>query len=48
VDHVLNLAFPGLDSKAPMVGAMDGIAVPNGRACTSSSFAPIHVLKATG
>jgi cysteine desulfurase len=42
--HVLNLAFPGLDSEA----LRDLVAVSNGSACTSSSYKPSHVLKAMG
>ena len=48
MDHVLNLAFPGLDSEALMVGLKDLIAISNGSACTSSSYSPSHVLKAMG
>jgi len=47
-DHVLNLAIPGLDSEALMVALKDLIAISNGSACTSSSYAPSHVLKAMG
>ena len=46
--HVLNLAFPGLDSQALMVAIKELVAVSNGSACTSSSSAPSHVLKAMG
>ncbi|MFZ1642427.1 MAG: cysteine desulfurase DndA [Candidatus Contendobacter sp.] len=48
MDHVLNLAFPGLDSEALMVGLKDLIAISNGSACTSSRYTPSHVLKAMG
>jgi cysteine desulfurase len=47
-DHVLNLAFPGLDSEALMVALKNLVAISNGSACTSSSYAPSHVLKAMG
>ena len=47
-DHVLNIAFPGLDSEALMVALKGEIAVSNGSACTSSSYTPSHVLKAMG
>jgi len=48
MDHVLNLAFPGLDSEALIVTLKDLIAISNGSACTSSSYTPSHVLKAMG
>jgi cysteine desulfurase len=48
LDHVLNLAFPGLDSEALIVALKDLIAISNGSACTSSSYTPSHVLKAMG
>lgn len=48
LDHVLSLGFPGLDSEALMVALKDLIAISNGSACTSSSYAPSHVLKAMG
>jgi cysteine desulfurase len=47
-EHVLNIAFPGLDSEAMMVALKGDIAVSNGSACTSSSYTPSHVLKAMG
>ena len=48
MDHVLNLSFQGLDSEALMVALKDLIAISNGSACTSSSYAPSHVLQAMG
>lgn len=48
MDHVLNLAFPGLDSEALMVALKDLIAISNGSACTSNTYTPSHVLKAMG
>ena len=46
--HVLNLSIPGLDSEALMVALKDVIAISNGSACTSSNYAPSHVLKSMG
>ena len=48
MDHVLNLAFPGLDSEALMVGLKDLITISNGSACASGSYTPSHVLQAMG
>lgn len=48
MDHVVNLAFSGLDSEALIVALKDLIAISNGSACTSSSYTPSHVLKAMG
>lgn len=48
MDHVLNLAFPGLDSEALIVSLKDLVAISNGSACTSSSYKPSHVIKAMG
>lgn len=48
MDHVLNLAVPGIDSEALMVALKDLVAISNGSACTSSSYTPSHVLKAMG
>ena len=48
MDHVLNLAFPGIDSEAMIVALKDLVAISNGSACTSSSYTPSHVLKAMG
>lgn len=46
--HVLNVAFPGMDSEALIVGLKDLVAISNGSACTSSSYTPSHVLTAMG
>lgn len=48
MDHVLNLAFPGLDSEALIVALKDLVAISNGSACTSNSYTPSHVLTAMG
>ena len=48
MDHVLNLAFPGIDSEALIVVLKDLVAISNGSACTSSSYTPSHVIKAMG
>ena len=48
MDHVLNLAFPGIDSEALIVALKDLVAISNGSACTSSSYKPSHVIKAMG
>lgn len=48
MDHVLNLAFVGIDSEALIVALKDRIAISNGSACTSSSYKPSHVIKAMG
>jgi cysteine desulfurase len=47
-DHVLNIRFPGVDSEALMLELRDWFAFSNGSACTSSSYAPSHVLIAMG
>jgi len=48
MDHVLNLAFPGVHSEALIVALKDLAAISNGSACTSSSYKPSHVIKAMG
>lgn len=48
MDHVLNLAFAGIDSEALIVALKDLVAISNGSACTSSSYTPSHVIKALG
>jgi cysteine desulfurase len=48
MDHVVNLAFPGIDSEALIVALKDLVAISNGSACTSSSYTPSHVIKAMG
>jgi cysteine desulfurase len=44
--HVVNVSFRGVDSEALMVELRDTVAVSNGSACTSSEYAPSHVLLA--
>jgi len=46
--HVLNISFPGVDSEALMMVVREEVAISNGAACTSTSYAPSHVLKAMG
>jgi len=46
--HVLNLAFPGIDSEALMVALKHEVAISNGSACTSANYKPSHVLEAMG
>lgn len=46
--HVMNLAFPGIDSETLMVAWKDLVAVSNGSACTSQNYQPSHVLTAMG
>jgi cysteine desulfurase len=48
MDHVTNLSLPGIDSEALMVAWKGIVAVSNGSACTSHSYAPSHVLQAMG
>ena len=48
MEHVINIAFPGLDSEALIVALKGQVAISNGSACTSSSYQPSHVLKAMG
>ena len=42
MDHVLNLAFPGIDSEALIVALKDLVAISNGSACSSSSYTPMR------
>lgn len=44
----INVSFPGLDSEAVMLALKGDIAISNGSACTSQSYAPSHVLTAMG
>jgi cysteine desulfurase len=46
--HVLNISFVGLDSEAVMLALKEIVAISNGSACTSQTYAPSHVLKAMG
>jgi cysteine desulfurase len=43
----LNLAFPGVEGEALLMGLKD-VAVSSGSACTSATLRPSHVLKAIG
>ena len=46
MSHVVNVSFLGVDSEALMLAVRAEIAISNGSACTSASYAPSHVLKA--
>jgi len=46
--NILSISLPGLDSEAVMVALKGTVAVSNGSACTSTSYAPSHVLTAMG
>jgi cysteine desulfurase len=46
--HVINLSFRGVDSEAFVLLARDDVAISNGAACTSATYATSHVLKAMG
>lgn len=48
IPHILNLAFPHLDSEAVILALRDIAAVSNGSACTSTNYEPSHVLTAMG
>lgn len=48
LSSTLNIRFPDLDSEALMVATKDLVAISNGSACTSASYAPSHVLIAMG
>ncbi|HVC20042.1 MAG TPA: IscS subfamily cysteine desulfurase [Vicinamibacterales bacterium] len=45
--HNLNVAFPGVEGEALVMGLKD-VAVSSGSACTSASIEPSHVLKGLG
>lgn len=47
-EHVVNIRIPGVDSEALMMALRGSLAVSNGSACTSDSYAPSHVLLAMG
>ncbi len=47
-DHVLNVSFPGVDSKALMVSLGVCIAFADGAACSAGSTTRSHVLNAMG
>lgn len=44
----VNFSIPGLDSEAAMLALKPLVAISNGSACTSQSYAPSHVLAAMG
>ena len=44
----INFSIPGVDSEAAMLALKDVLAISNGSACTSQSYAPSHVLMAMG
>ena len=46
--HVLNVSFPGVESEALMLAVREQYAFSNGAACTSTTYAPSHVLTAMG
>jgi cysteine desulfurase len=46
--HVVNVTFPGIDSEALMMQLQNVVAISNGSACTTSQYAPSHVLNAMG
>ena len=46
--HVLSFFVPGLDSEAMILACRSLVAISNGSACTSASYAPSHVLSAMG
>jgi cysteine desulfurase len=48
MSHVVNISFPGIDSEALMLLLKSDLAFSNGAACTSTTRAPSHVLKAMG
>jgi cysteine desulfurase len=47
-EHVLNVSFPGIDSKALMMSLRDSIAFADGAACSAGSATRSHVLTAMG
>ena len=48
MEHVLNIAFPGLDSEALIVALKDLVAISNGSACTSSSYTAKSCIEGDG
>ena len=46
--HVINFSVPGINSEAIMITCKDIASISNGSACTSTSYTPSHVLKASG
>ena len=48
IPSTLNVSIPGVSSEAAMVALKGLVAISNGSACTSQSYAPSHVLKSMG
>lgn len=48
IPNTVNLSFVQVSTEALMIALKNGIAVSNGSACTSQSYAPSHVLTAMG
>ena len=46
--NTLNFSIDGINSEAAIIALKDIVAISNGSACTSSSYASSHVLKAMG
>jgi len=46
LNHILSVAFRGVDSEALILATKDLVAISNGSACTSARYEPSHVLLA--